>query len=322
MVEIFWTKDYAQRALQPQDGLHAWAKKQSCMYSPENEDSHRPTALSDCIPGFLLVHIICMQRHIVNNNPERAMDFATELMRLYPFGAHCMDKANWPITSQDVLGYYRRFRRTFQAGPKRWLFLDAAGRRELADLREEGMEPEEYKTGHWPVHLLREMLWQASPNSPASTAARVADDSSDVESETPIGDGPDICPQGTMPERGACWIVGEEGASCNDACSAIGLEFRSVGPPGYNADKLPVMVPRILAASNIMAPSLKIQHPWGAFECLVREEERFHLADWLQDQDPTWRYEICSLACPCAPELTPPSMLWALRSVPEFSMEL
>ena len=113
LMDIFWAPDYPLRALDPEDHLHFSTRRQSCLYSPENEESHRPTALSDCIPGFILVHIVCMQRHLANRNPERAMDFATELVRLLPFGASCIDKAGWPITSAQILGYYRRFRRAF-----------------------------------------------------------------------------------------------------------------------------------------------------------------------------------------------------------------
>ena len=49
------------------------------------------------------MHIVCMQRHVANRNPERALDFANELARLLPFGAGCLDRADgWPITSQQA----------------------------------------------------------------------------------------------------------------------------------------------------------------------------------------------------------------------------
>lgn len=39
LVELFWTPDYPMRALDPNDKLHYWTRRQSCMYSPENEES-------------------------------------------------------------------------------------------------------------------------------------------------------------------------------------------------------------------------------------------------------------------------------------------
>ena len=161
LMDIFWAPDYPLRALDPEDHLHFSTRRQSCLYSPENEESHRPTALSDCIPGFILVHIVCMQRHLANRNPERAMDFATELVRLLPFGASCIDKAGWPITSAQILGYYRRFRRAFAAGPYslqgKLDMLERghyATQREMASAGSPDLDP-------WPNWLLREMLWQA-----------------------------------------------------------------------------------------------------------------------------------------------------------------
>jgi len=162
LMDIFWAPDYPLRALDPEDHLHFSTRRQSCLYSPENEESHRPTALSDCIPGFILVHIVCMQRHLANRNPERAMDFATELVRLLPFGASCIDKAGWPITSAQILGYYRRFRRAFAAGP---YFLqgklDMLERGQYATQREMASEAGSPDIDPWPNWLLREMLWQA-----------------------------------------------------------------------------------------------------------------------------------------------------------------
>ena len=158
LMDIFWSPNYPLRALDPEDQLHFSTKRQSCLYSPENEESHRPTALSDCIPGFILVHIVCMQRHLAHRNPERAMDFATELARLLPFGAACIDKAGWPITSAQILGYYRRFRRAFAAGPyAKQRSLDMFQRGDYAAEVEAGSA----QVDDWPNWLLREMLWQA-----------------------------------------------------------------------------------------------------------------------------------------------------------------
>lgn len=157
-MEIFWAPDYPLRALDAKDPLHYSTRRQSCLYSPENEESHRPTALSDCIPGFLLVHIVCMQRHLANRNPERAMDFANELVRLLPFGASCLDKSSWPLTTAQVLGYYRRFRRAFAAGPL-VSPMTAADRGVRATEREKELDGGAV-VSEWPTWLLQEMLWQ------------------------------------------------------------------------------------------------------------------------------------------------------------------
>lgn len=162
LMDIFWKPDYPLRVLDPKDHVHYSTRRQSCLYSPENEESHRPTALSDCIPGFILVHIVCMQRHLANGNPERAMDFATELVRLLPFGASCIDKSGWPITSAQIWAYYRRFRRAFAAGP--WA-TSAQRKMDAFERGDYAMQREKLDSGsfenEWPDWLLKEMLWQA-----------------------------------------------------------------------------------------------------------------------------------------------------------------
>merc|ERR1719401_2834510 len=52
---IFWVPDFQERVFDTGDQVNHWVRTQSCVYSPENEESHRPTALSDCIPGFILL---------------------------------------------------------------------------------------------------------------------------------------------------------------------------------------------------------------------------------------------------------------------------
>ena len=162
LMDIFWKPDYPLRVLDPKDHVHYSTRRQSCLYSPENEESHRPTALSDCIPGFILVHIVCMQRHLANGNPERAMDFATELVRLLPFGASCIDKSGWPIASAQIWAYYRRFRRAFAAGP--WA-TSAQRKMDAFERGDYAMQREKLDSGslqnEWPDWLLKEMLWQA-----------------------------------------------------------------------------------------------------------------------------------------------------------------
>ncbi|CAJ1393310.1 unnamed protein product [Effrenium voratum] len=297
LVEIFWTPGYPLRALDPTDHLHFWTRQQSCMYSPENEESHRPTALSDCIPGFLLVHIVCMQRHVAKRNPERALDFANELARLLPFGAGCLDRADgWPITSQQVLGYYRRFRRAFAAGPNRGAATgDAEARRSCATER----EAKEETTSEWPTSLLQ---------------AGQGDDARQ------LGEEPDVCPAGTFPQQDACWLLGRVGASCQEACEEAAMRVRlreKTNEPEPSLKLSPEQfpepqVPHIISAQIGQRMSLDIQHPWAPFECYVPEQSRFHLAATWLEQDPSWSYPLCALACPCAPVLDLQEVLEAL----------
>lgn len=247
------------------------------MYSPENEESHRPTALSDCIPGFLLVHIVCIQRQIVDRRPDRALAYATELMRLYPFGANCIDNSGWPISAMQVIRYYRRLRRAFAAGPP------------------EG-EP-------WPVELLREMAWHvdSAKNSPD-------------DKEPNVGEEAEVCPFGTLPDCGVCWVLGDRGESCRAACSTSGLSFRRPRPDGW--PEMP-LVPRILDLSSEVPKGLSVQFGWKAFECYVPEEGRFHLATPAEPMSEDWSYPICALACPCGPEI-PAELDEVLRSVPSL----
>jgi len=294
LMDIFWKPDYPLRVLDPKDHVHYSTRRQSCLYSPENEESHRPTALSDCIPGFILVHIVCMQRHLANGNPERAMDFATELVRLLPFGASCIDKSGWPITSAQIWAYYRRFRRAFAAGPA----TSAQRKMDAFERGDYAMQREKLDSGslqnEWPDWLLKEMLWQVSSQ----------------EEEPQLGEEPDVCPAGTFPEGNACWLLGEIGASCQEACQAAGMQLRLQervsSPSVVEGQSLLEMfgephLPHIVAAMSGQR-ELEMQHPWAPFECFVPEESRFHLAATWLDQDPAWSYPICALACPCAPE--------------------
>ena len=103
LINIFFHPHFHPAMMDPGSQIFQSVHRQSCMYSPENEESHRPTALSDCIPGFLLVHIVCMQKLITDNKPERVVDYAVELMRLLPFGQGCIDDSDWPSKVSKLL---------------------------------------------------------------------------------------------------------------------------------------------------------------------------------------------------------------------------
>eukprot|EP00434_Breviolum_minutum_P012947 symbB.v1.2.011413.t1/scaffold764.1/size165801/19 len=128
-----------------------------------------------------------------------------------------------------------------------------------------------------------------------------------------LGEEPDVCPAGTFPEGNACWLLGEIGASCQEACQAAGMQLRLQervsSPSVVEGQSLLEMfgephLPHIVAAMSGQRESLEMQHPWAPFECFVPEESRFHLAATWLDQDPAWSYPICALACPCAPAET------------------
>lgn len=186
--DLFWADDFPKRMFDPSDAVHRWVMVQSCMYSPENEDSHRPTALSDCIPGFLLVHVVCMQRNLAERRPRRVMEYAAELMRLLPFGIHCLDTSGWPISSTHMIQYYRRVRRVFAAGPP------------------EGTP--------WPQELLIAMAWHPPSQQELESGSTV------------LGEEAEVCPRGALPDCGVCWILGPPGTACGKACSLAAMEFR------------------------------------------------------------------------------------------------
>merc|ERR1712083_1198885 len=118
----------------------------------------------------------------------------------------------------------------------------------------------------------------------------------------------DVCPSESMSIQGACWLLGPRGASCKTTCEKFGFEVR-IEPAvptsedlwQSNLQKQQTYVPRILAEVHGEEVPVDIQHPWAAFECYVRDENRFHLAASWVPQDPEWSYSICSLACPCTP---------------------
>lgn len=283
LLSILQVSNFAERIFDTEDPLHRWVKVQSCMYSPENEEAHRPTALSDCIPGFLFTHVVCMQHHIVDRNPQRVLEYASELARLLPWGVSCMDQpTGWPFKVMDVVRYYRRVRRVLAAPP------DPA-------------------SGYGEAHFT-ELAWVATD---PTTADRPEADVHPYERA-------DVCPAGSLPKAGACWVMGARGQSCRDACRGRGLIFRpeaaveaSLGAPEANA-----VVPRLLALGG-GSPRLVVQHAWAAFECFVAEEDRFHRAHPGEPPgEGDWSYPICALACPCGPEL-PPEWAELLELVPE-----
>lgn len=276
LINILWTTDYPEHLFQEEDPVHKWTGSQSCMYSPENEESHRPTALSDCIPGFLLVHIVCIQRQIVDRRPDRAMDYAAELIRLYPFGATCLAnsvQSGWPLLPEDVIGYYRRVRRAFASGPS--------------------------VNDSWPVELLREMAWHPREY--------------DVDEPERI-EAADVCPAGTLADLGLCWVLGSIGATCKTACGERNLVFRR--PKPYVWPDWP-LVPRLLDLAGKSLVGLQMEASWKAFECYVPNEDRFVLADPVQEYAEDWSYPICALACPCVPILAP-SIEDILQFVPDL----
>eukprot|EP00928_Gymnodinium_smaydae_P088947 TRINITY_DN72978_c0_g1_i1.p1 TRINITY_DN72978_c0_g1~~TRINITY_DN72978_c0_g1_i1.p1 ORF type:complete len:339 (-),score=83.84 TRINITY_DN72978_c0_g1_i1:125-1141(-) len=279
LLAILQVPDFSRRIFDEQDQLHQWVKVQSCMYSPENEEAHRPTALSDCIPGFLFTHIVCMQRHVVERNIQRVLEYATELARLYPWGANCLRGSGWPFTAQAILGYVRRVRRVAAA-------IAAPG----GGVRDD---------------FLQELAWSA-------TEGKDGMDPEAWEREVNFYGETDVCPAGSFPDAGSCWVQGAPGASCREACDAGGLEFRAP----LQAPEEPV-TPFLLALTG-RHPRLKRQHAWAAFECYVSGEERFHPAA----PEPSmgsgeWSYPICELACPCSPVL-PSDWSSALQLVPAF----
>lgn len=270
--DMFSVDNFPFRMFDPEDTVHDWVMTQSCMYSPENEESHRPTALSDCIPGFLLLHIVCMQRHLADRQPKRAMDFATELMRLLPFGRTCLDESAWSVKGVHIERYYRRVRRAFAAGPP------------------EG-EP-------WPQQLLRDMAW-------------IAPTENEDEQEVNLGDEPEVCASGTLPDAGVCWVLGAAGDDCEKTCRIAQMRFEQ--PLFWPGEPL---VPRLIGLFGGLPEKFFMQRDWAPFECWVSSEGRFHTAADAGGAVPgDWSYPLCELACPCAPVLHP-SLREALAQVP------
>eukprot|EP00747_Dinoflagellata_sp_TGD_P167289 gnl/TRDRNA2_/TRDRNA2_191406_c0_seq1.p1 gnl/TRDRNA2_/TRDRNA2_191406_c0~~gnl/TRDRNA2_/TRDRNA2_191406_c0_seq1.p1 ORF type:complete len:362 (-),score=51.23 gnl/TRDRNA2_/TRDRNA2_191406_c0_seq1:64-1107(-) len=276
--KILGDPDFSATLFEKGSKVHELVRRQSCMYSPENEEAHRPTALSDCIPGFLFVHVLCMQRQLVDRRPDRAMAYGAELVRLYPFGMWCLDDSTergWPITTDMLLRYYRRVTRAFIAGEKAWPNLS-----------------------EWPEALLREMAWQPEG------AKELPDDVSAIAKS--IYEEAEVCPAATLPHASACWTIGAVGVSCNAACHGLGMGFRR--PLSEYLGGEPVM-PRLLLLYGVVIENLAMQQAWAPFECFVPGEHRFHLqnTEALMESDGEWSYPLCALACPCGP--TVPSEL-------------
>eukprot|EP00913_Durusdinium_trenchii_P034727 g32486.t3 len=128
---------------------------------------------------------------------------------------------------------------------------------------------------------------------------------SEPYAEKQLGEEPDVCPAGTFPEGGACWLLGKTGASCQAFLDDAGMQLNlrdQTRQPDLGTLEHPRLdlfhephVPHIVAAQSGHRPLLDIQHPWAPFECFVPEESRFHLAATWLEQDPAWSYPICAL---------------------------
>ena len=54
-------RDLHKYLFDPDTIEHKFFARQSCIWSHDNEDSHKLSALSDCIPGFMMMKIACVQ---------------------------------------------------------------------------------------------------------------------------------------------------------------------------------------------------------------------------------------------------------------------
>lgn len=108
------------------------------------------------------------------------------------------------------------------------------------------------------------------------------------------------CPDGGIWKHGRCWHLSQLGATCDATCGARGLSFSIFVP-----DEEEPMVPELLSLASVplvdKMPEFK-QFSWGAVECLVPGESRFHTASatGIGIDDPgKWSQPHCRLACSC-----------------------
>jgi hypothetical protein len=108
------------------------------------------------------------------------------------------------------------------------------------------------------------------------------------------------CPGGGLWKHGRCWYLSHQGSTCDVTCSSKGLAFLI-----YVSNEEEPMVPELLNLNAIMTaddlPKFK-QNSWGAIECLVPSESRFHTAtpNGVGAEDPgKWSHSKCQLACSC-----------------------
>ena len=239
-----------------------------------------------------------------------------------------------PITTAQIFQYYRRVRRAHAAGPPPG-------------------QP-------WPRDLMKELVWSGPRDPRNVLPEEVEQFAAGVGSEAevcpyhslPDGGacwvlGPEVtdgigtptptpemlccksvfliyfsqsyiflnCLSEALVGVGVSDFIGYEGGDCAAACREVRLAYR---PPAAWPDQ--PIVPRILALGAPLPEGMGIQGPWAPFECYVRGERRFHLAEPDPTEPGTWSYSVCSLACPCAPALDP-AYLHVLLHIPEIPEE-
>lgn len=265
-LEVF-VPDYHVQVLDPTSRTHYWVLAQTCIYSPENEESHRPAAVSDCIPGFLLLQVVCAQRHLLHWELKRALDFVQDMMRLLAFGERCLrhrirgddDKSkasSWPGISEELLiDNYVRMHRAWLAGRSGLLDV-AVVRREMIwrteVVREEKdgaplleMEPFQSRSAAniadaatgWEktvTELLEESDEELRQRRLAFFPKLLSSSSSSVPGR-PLPSPPlaatNTCPKPAMADGGACWILSPQGASCAEACVRLSPGRKVLPPP-------------------------------------------------------------------------------------------
>ncbi len=226
--------------------------KQSCIWSSDNEDSHRLAALSDCIPGFVAMKISCVQ-HLVwkayeamtesvdpenNDDPhfvdakasvDLALGHMAEVLRTAAFGKDCMDESVWPVSMNDIYTNYIRFYRTHSY----------------------------YRVTE---NMLKALVWVSETCATSAdcvggnVAGRRCKHGRCVAPEDPgllAGKDSDVqyfCaqPGGYLDGAGRCWHMGNEGESCNEVCEYAG----SRPDPAYFPDKHRHMTTPILRAKS------------------------------------------------------------------------
>lgn len=102
------------------------------------------------------------------------------------------------------------------------------------------------------------------------------------------------CPAGGLDAHGRCWFLSATGESCSSTCEASGLRFVWA----FIREGVQPMTPQLLNHT----PEHQ-QAPWMPLECYVAEQDRFHIALEIPQEDSvdwgTWRYPACRLSCPC-----------------------
>merc|ERR1719235_2721761 len=85
------------------DWVYDWLYSIPCPYDPlRHVEAALAAELSDCLPGEILLQVVCAQQHLLSKGIDRALAHMVEVQRLASVCTCCDSTSGWPLAKDDV----------------------------------------------------------------------------------------------------------------------------------------------------------------------------------------------------------------------------